>query len=189
MKNYLILALFALMLTTSVSAQHFNLGIKGGLNMYSIQNDIIDFDQAVSFHLGLLGHIHLGRQLAIQPELVYSVQGAVAKSGAKIELTYLNVPVLFQYMFDNGFRLQAGPQVGFLLSANSKHNGVETDIKNNIKSVDVSLGAGVGYVHPPSGVGFDIRYNFGLSNINKTEAVVSNNNGLQIGLFYLFNHK
>lgn len=189
MKNFLIALLLMVMVAPASRAQNFNLGIKGGLNLYTITTNNVDNDQLASAHFGLLGHIHLDRQLAIQPELVYSAQGAKSKSGANVKLNYINIPVLFQYMFDNGFRLQLGPQVGILTSAKSTLNGSTTDIKNNLKSVDVSLSPGIGYVHPPSGIGFDLRYNFGLTNINKTDAVVSKNNGLQFGLFYLFDHK
>lgn len=187
MKKYIIIILVAMF--HMAQAQHVNVGVKLGLNSYSIQNDNIDYDPAVNFHLGLLGHIHLDRQLALQPELVYSNQGAVAPSGAKLTLSYLNIPVLFQYMFDNGFRLQAGPQVGFLMSAKSKLNSSESDLKKDLTSTDVAIAAGIGYVHPPSGIGFDVRYNFGVSNINKNSTVQSMNNGLQFGLFYLFGHK
>ncbi len=37
-----------------------------------------------------------------------------------INLNYVNVPVLVQYMFDNGFRLQTGPQAWFPAAANTK---------------------------------------------------------------------
>ena len=177
----------------ATKAKHVSLGIKGGLNVYNIHNDNnVKYDAKTGFHLGLLGHIHLTRQLAIQPELVYSAQGAkynVANNEVKIKLGYINVPILLQYMFDNGFRLQAGPQVGFLASAKSETNNSETDIKNNLKKVDFALGFGAGYINPTSGLGVDARYNLGLSDINETGSVKSTNRGFQLGLFYLFHHK
>ncbi|MBK8557471.1 MAG: PorT family protein [Lewinellaceae bacterium] len=95
---------------------------KGGLNVYNIQNDnSTSNDPIVGFHLGLLGHIHLARQIAFQPEFVLSTQGAKYKgpdAGTTLDLAYINVPLLIQYMFDNGFRLQAGPQIGVLAAAN-----------------------------------------------------------------------
>jgi hypothetical protein len=55
--------------------------------------------------------------LALQPEAVYSSQGAkYTVNGAEhtLSLNYINIPLQIQYMFDNGFRLQTGPQAGFL---------------------------------------------------------------------------
>lgn len=192
MKLYLSVALAATMMAGTVSAQNVNVGIKAGLNVYNVNNDNdVEFDSKTGFHAGLIGHIHLGPQLGLQPEIVYSSQGAkynFANTESKLKLGYINVPVMLQYMFDNGFRLQAGPQVGFLINADVETNGNDTDVKDNFKTVDFGIGAGVGYIHPPSGFGVDARYNLGLSNINEGDAK-STNRGFQVGVFYLFNHK
>jgi hypothetical protein len=128
----------------------------------------------------------------LQPEVVFSTQGAnysVGSSKGDLNLDYVNIPLLFQYMFDNGFRLQAGPQVGVLVSAKSKFGAATSDVKHNYNNVDVGITAGLSYVHPPSGFGFDARYNAGLVNINENSSVTSNNRGIQLGVFYLFKHK
>ena len=175
------------------TAQHANLGIKGGLNVYTINNsDNSKADPKIGFHLGLLGHIHIANQFALQPEINYSLQGAkstAAGNEMKLNLHYINVPVLLQYMFDNGFRLQAGPQLGFLASANSELQNTDTDVKDNYETVEFGLGVGVSYVNPKSNIGFDIRYNHGLSNINKNGNANNYNRGLQAGVFFLINHK
>jgi hypothetical protein len=193
MKLLLTTALAVILISGTASAQHANFGIKGGVNLYNIKNDNnVEYDQAVGYHVGLLAHIHLANQFAMQPELVYSTQGADFKVGAadgEVNLDYLNVPIMFQYMFDNGFRLQAGPQLGFLVKAKSKLGKVSEDIKSNFSSIDFGIGAGMSYVHPPTGWGFDARYNIGLNNINEDGSVKSTNRGLQLGIFYLFNHK
>jgi hypothetical protein len=182
-----------ILMTGTVSGQeHANIGIKGGLNVYNIDmGNGSNYDSKLGLNLGLLGHIHLTGQFALQPELVFSGQGAKFSRGSdtNLNLNYLNVPVLLQYMFDNGFRLQAGPQVGFLLSANQKSDNSTTDIKGNYKSIDFGIGLGGSYVHVPTGFGVDLRYNLGLSNINENTALVSNNRGFQLGVFYLFGHK
>lgn len=193
MKFFATAAMAAMLFTISAKAQHVNIGIKGGLNVYNINNDNnSEYDAKVGFNVGLLGHIHLAKQLAFQPELVYSAQGAKFKTlgvETKLNLDYINVPMLIQYMFDNGFRIQAGPQVGFLVSAKAKVGDTKVDVKDNLKTVDFGLGAGLGYVDPKSGFGIDARYNLGLSNINENNTAKSYNRGLQVGVFYLFNHK
>lgn len=193
MKFYASVAIAAILMTGTVSAQHVNVGIKAGLNVYNINNENnVEYDPKAGFHLGLLGHIHLAKQVALQPEITYSAQGAKFKTGnveTKLNLGYINVPVLLQYMFDNGFRLQAGPQVGFLINAKSETGNTKTDIKDNLKSVDFGLGFGVGYVKPSTGFGVDLRYNIGVANINENNAIKSTNRGVQLGVFYLFGHK
>lgn len=189
MKFKLIVVIAALMIAGTAHAQHVNIGIKGGLNLYTISGDNDgDYSIKPSFHIGLLGHIHLADNFALQPELVFSAQGTKYESNGEdfnLNLNYINVPVLFQYMFDNGFRLQAGPQVGFLVSAEAN----DVDVKDNLQGVDFGLGLGASYVNPASGFGFDARYNHGLSNINENDGFDSYNRGFQLGVFYLFKHK
>jgi hypothetical protein len=91
-------------------------------------------------------------------------------------------------MFDNGFRLQAGPQLGFLASAKSEVNDDDTDVKDDFESIDLGLGLGVSYINPVSDFGVDVRYNLGLSNVNKNGTTDYFNRGVQVGVFYLFNH-
>jgi hypothetical protein len=189
MKLYLITIITTLFMAVgTVSAQNINIGTKIGLNSYTINNDNnSDFDSRIGIHAGLLGHIHLNNDFALQPEIVYSMQGA--KSGNdELKMDYINIPVLVQYMFDNGFRLQAGPQLGLLINAKSENNNSSRDIKDQFKSFDAGLSFGVGYVHPPTGFGIDARYNLGLNDISENSNVESTNRGFQVGVFYLFSH-
>jgi len=184
------IVLLTVMSVGAVQAQNVNIGIKGGLNAYNISNDNgTEYDTKLGANVGLLGHIHLSPQFALQPELVFSMQGAQSDNiDVSLNLNYLNVPVLVQYMFDNGFRIQAGPQVGFLMSAKAD-NGTSTDVKDNFNDIDVALSLGASYVHPPTGFGVDVRYNHGLSDITESSAFDNYNRGFQIGIFYLFNHR
>jgi hypothetical protein len=193
MKFYLGLATCLLLLVGTASAQNVNFGVKGGLNLYNIQNDNdVKYDTKVGFHVGMLFHIHVNTHFAIQPEILYSTQGAkfnVGNDEANLKLAYANFPLMFQYMFNNGFRLEAGPQLGFLTNAKSELNGNESDVKDNIEKIDFAIGAGIGYINPSSGWGVDARYNHGLSNINENGPGNSYNRGFQIGVLYQFQHK
>lgn len=171
---------------------HINIGIKGGANFYNINNDNnVTYDSKIGFNLGILGHIHVAKHFALQPEIQFSTQGVkytIANSTTNYNLNYVNVPVLIQYMWDNGFRLQVGPQAGLLISAKSKNNDNTVDIKNNLKPLDLGVSFGASYIHPSTGVGIDARYNLGLSNINENSDLKSTNRGLQVSLFYIFGH-
>lgn len=193
MKTYLLTAITFLLMTTAAQAQHVNIGIKGGLNGYTIKGDnSSNFDPKYSFHVGLLGHIHMNDEIAIQPEIYYSVQGTKYKSNGadvNLNLNYVNIPLLLQYMFDNGFRIEAGAQLGILASAKSESGNTTIDVKSSFKSTDIGGVVGMSYVKPSTGLGFDIRYNYGVTNINASNTVNAYNRGFQVGLFYLFKHR
>lgn len=182
----IITTLVSLFLMVGVAnAQHVNIGIKGGLNAYTVTDgSVFDNDLKVGFNLGLIGHVHLADPIALQPELVYSRQG-----NKDVNLDYINIPLMFQYMYDNGFRLQAGPQLGFLVGAKSEIAGEKIDVKDEFESIDLALGAGLSYVNPATNFGVDFRYNHGLTNLSKVDGPSYYNRGFQVGVFYLFNHE
>ncbi len=182
-------ALLAMNAMRAQTTTHF--GIKAGVNLAKLKIDnSTDSKQRVGFHAGGLAHIHLDPHFALQPELLFSTQGRQQTIGGveyKANLSYINLPILLQYMVANGFRLETGPQFGLLVSANSSTNGSERDVKDTYKSTDVSWAFGAGYL-TSSGIGFDARYNLGLSNINDISEATVKNRVWQFGLFYQFMH-
>lgn len=188
----------AVLLSSVLFAQDLpKLGIKGGLNYSNLVNDngLNEFRKyKAGFHGGLLAHIHTGnKNFAIQPEVLYSLQGTELQTNPvqNINLHYINVPVLVQYMFDNGFRLETGPQVGALISAKSKYDGSSENINDEFKGGDFSWAFGLGYLSE-SGLGVDARYNLGISNINDLPAPNNaklRNSVFQLGLFYMFDSR
>lgn len=171
--------------TTASSVQ---LGIKAGVNISNIQRENDAYDSKTGFHVGGLAHIHLSYHFAVQPEITYSTQGAEA-GVVKLNQNYINVPVLLQFMTNNGFRLQTGPQACFLVSAKTKNGNFEEDVMDELNNVTFAWSFGTSYI-TKSGLGLDVRYNLGLSNINddSSPSPVSKNRVWQIGAFYQFSH-
>ena len=168
---------------------HVELGLKGGLNVatLSVSNNS-NIDPRISAYLGGLAHIHISKEFAVQPEVFFSGQGAkstVSNVVNKANLNYIQVPVLLQYMIGTGFRLETGPQVGFLASAKQKAGDVTVDVKNSYKKTDFSWVFGAGYL-TSTGVGFDARYNLGLSKINNDNGPKVSNRVFSVGVFYQF---
>ncbi|MEO9147260.1 MAG: porin family protein [Ginsengibacter sp.] len=187
MKKTLMLAASLFLIVGVTKAQHsgVHFGLKAGMNASSLSNT--NSDTKIGFNAGVLAHIHTSsKSWAIQPELLYSLEGAKSKanSDVKTNLSYLNVPVLVQYLFNNGFRLEAGPQIGFLMSAKNKVGGSSTDIKDAFNTTNFSIPVGLGYL-TRYGLGFDARYNFGITDITKAASKVHANT-FQFGLFYQF---
>lgn len=188
MKTYLTLLLFCCCFTTNAQKRTEPFfGLKAGINFATLNSDGPgEINTRTALHVGALAHIHLSKMTALQPELLYSRQGAKYPGNTTNRFNYLNLPVNLQYMFDNGFRIQTGPQLGFILAAKSETGTLETDIKNQIKSLDFSWTAGVGFLFP-NGFGIDARYNFGISDITKASGKTMNN-VLQTGVFYQIRH-
>ncbi|TMI62943.1 MAG: PorT family protein [Bacteroidetes bacterium] len=200
MKKNILMAAACLLMNYFINAQntqaknqttHVQLGIKAGVNIANIhvegEDDNNEYDSRTGFHIGGLAHIHLSDHFAVQPEIVYSTEGAEA-TGVKLKRDYINVPVLVQYMINDGFRLQTGPQVGFLVSAKNEIGDTEVDVKDNVNTVGFAWSFGASYL-TKIGVGFDARYNLGITNINENNSIPESRNRVwQIGAFYQFSH-
>ncbi|WP_264534893.1 porin family protein [Flavobacterium sp. N1736] len=165
------------------NAQETKFGVKAGLNISNIGGDVEDNSAIVGFHVGGFAEIKLSEKFAIQPELLFSTQGSkIEDSGEnfsaedKLNLSYINVPIMAKFYVAPKFSLEAGPQIGFLVSAKDKYKETfdgETissneDVKDNFKSIDfgVNLGAGFDFTENLSA---GVRYNIGLSNIAEAE--------------------
>src|SRR6185312_15520071 len=137
MKKTIVVAAFFIMSGAKAQSAHF--GIKAGLNASSLGYEgNSDMQNKIGFNAGLLAHIHTGSEFwAFQPEVYYSAEGAKSKSNSNESTD------LIQYMFSNGFRLEAGPQVGFLMSGKSKLSSTTTDIKDNLKGAVFSIPLGL----------------------------------------------
>lgn len=174
----------------TANAQEVSFGAKAGLNIANISGeDVENNDARTSFHIGAVAEIEISDKFSIQPELVYSAQGAnTEESGVDVTmaLDYLNVPVMAKYYVAEGFSLEAGPQIGFLMSAKMKAEvggqSASVDVKDNFNVIDFGLNFGAGY-KLENGLNFGARYNLGLSNILKDEELNSNTNSVKNGVF------
>jgi opacity protein-like surface antigen len=170
-------------------AQKAQFGLKGGLNSSNFIGDTegMDFKPRVGFNVGAFAAIELSEKITLQPEILFSTQGAEAENveafvngsiytgDVKFNLSYINIPVMFKYYVADKFNLEAGPQIGFLTSAetSTKLDGfnqtVDEDAKDYFESVDFGFNLGAGYDFTKN-VSAGIRYNIGLSNVFKTQS-------------------
>lgn len=147
------------------NAQEVKFGAKAGLNLADWSgDDADDVDSRVAFHVGGFAEIKLTDKFAVQPELLYSSQGAKG-TGATAHVDYINVPIMAKFYATDKFSIEAGPQVGFLVSAKVKPDeGEDQDVKDQLKSTDFGANIGLGYYFTDN-ISAGVRYNLGLSQV------------------------
>ncbi len=173
MKKLLFISILAGLTLASCAVKPIKLGLKAGVNSTSIKGDDADsFKGKVGFHVGVVTELEVSEKFAVQPEVSFSTQGADYSETmytGSYNLNYVNVPVMAKFKVADGFSLEAGPQIGFLMSAKDKYNGEEgsgeEDVKDVTKGIDFGINLGVGY-ELESGLNFGVRYNFGISELN-----------------------
>lgn len=183
-KVFLSFVLAASFLGASAQVQF---GVKAGANIANLTGDDADGSKSkFGLNAGAFVEIPVAEKFSVKPELVYSLQGAKGEddSDEKLNLSYINIPVLAKYNIAEGFFAETGPQIGFLVSAKAKDGDDDTDVKDAFKSTDFSWALGLGY-ELPAGFGINARYNFGLSKITEIESETKNG-VFQVGVFYKF---
>jgi opacity protein-like surface antigen len=187
MKKTILAAVALLAMSASVQAQLVKIGIKGGLN-YANQNgsDITINSQnyqtsaITSYHAGLVAEIKLVDSFSIQPELLYSTQGATYKNAVEEfqnELGYLSIPVMAKIYLNKVVSLELGPQASFLLSERNNFN------VNDASTFDFAANAGLGFKITKNFF-LEGRYSLGLTNASKDAEV--KNSVVQISAGFLF---
>ena len=207
MKKQLFSIVFALFGALFLSAQ-VTYGVKAGINFATVTGDFTEeAESRTGLHVGGFVEVPISERFSFQPELLYSMQGAKASVSETFEgimlsqdvtrkQDYLNIPLMVKYYLIENLSIEAGPQVGFLLSAKgeveSSFNGEsiteDIDFKDEASSIDFGFNLGAAY-QLDMGLFFGARYNFGLSNINDNEdsGELSQQNAVfQLSVGYIF---
>jgi hypothetical protein len=197
MKKLILFVALAIFVIANSNAQ-INFGAKAGVNFATITGDDVEsFDGRTAFHVGVVAEIVISETFSFQPELLYSAQGADYSDDefeGTFKLDYLNIPLMAKFYVGEGFSLEAGPQVGFLMSAKDEYDftgtafkSEEEDIKEFVKDIDFGINVGVGY-KLEGGLNFGARYNLGLSDANDSgdDSFTLKNSVIQAYVGYFF---
>jgi len=188
MKKSILIVALLFGLATTIQAQSIRFGIKGGIN-YANQNgtDITvnaqnynTTDAITSYHAGLVAEVKLFDRFAIQPELLYSTQGATYKNAVeefKNELGYISIPVLAKFYLSKSLSLDLGPQASFLLSEKN-----DFDYKDS-KTFEFAVAGGLG-LNITKNLFVQARYGLGLTEASKNADIKNSTFQVSAGIMF-----
>jgi hypothetical protein len=158
----------------------FDLGLKAGINSGKITTDNFSFngynysdfksDAKSGFNIGAFARIG-GKKIYLQPELLYCKRNGESSTSAvnqSLELKTIQVPVLLGFKLLDlklaSVRAFTGPAMSFVMKSSNIAMNLPNFDPNNYKNNiwDWQLGAGVDILK----FTFDVRYEWGLSNIS-----------------------
>ena len=174
-KVLLSITLFAIV-SFSFGQLKAELGIKGGVNLSSLSGNDVG-ENITAYHGGAYVMAKFTK-LAVQAEGLFSKRGS-----ERIDLDYLDVPLIFKIYLAAGLNLQAGPQFGILLSKNAT-DGLGNSINQYIENSDISATVGAGW-DLPFGLNLTARYLIGLKDVNtQPDTAEIKNNTFQLSIGY-----
>jgi len=174
-------------------------GLKAGANLATISNGTTNIsfspDMKVDFHAGAVVNLHFGYKnegspvgtgmFGMQPELLYSRQGFMVE-GEAYSLDYITLPVMLKLYVVDGFNIEAGPYISYLLGVSPNTTVIDgaqiafSDLKGGL---DAGVGFGAGY-EMKTGLTVGARYMLGLSDMANNLAW--KNNVITLSLGWLF---
>jgi hypothetical protein len=174
MKKIILSALVvcAFTFTNAQDKKGMAIGVKAGLSNSNFTGDLAT-TATTGFYVGGLVDFSVSDKLHVQPEVLYSGEGA-----KDAKLNFLRIPIMGKYYVTEALNVQAGPEIA--LKA-----GGDASIKDMVKSLDYGIGFGAGY-EMASGLLFDVRYNLGLVNIYDGPVAKVGTISIQFGLGYRF---
>ncbi len=168
--------LFAIFLTCQLAnAQSIKLGVKAGAN-YSNLNSDFNESGLTSYHFGAVLEFKTPI-IGIQPELIYSSQGAKVKGLNDVKLDYIAVPIVLKFYITK-LSLEVGPQFSYLVNENLSSQTV-----TDINKTDIGVLGGVG-LKLVGGLFTQARYVVGVTDNLNTGG--GKNNVFQLSMGYNF---
>jgi hypothetical protein len=157
-------------------AQGIGVGIKAGANFANVDADDVDANAITSFHAGAYVNVNFSEKMGITPEVLWTGLGSEIDN-VKFVCNYISVPVMLRYRIIPLISIEAGPQFGFLTSAEMD----DVDYKDDMKSTDFGIAAGA-LVHLPLGFNGGVRYVAGLTDVSDVDNLTIKNRTWQIYL-------
>jgi hypothetical protein len=177
------------------------MGVKAGVNFNSLSaSNSIGADlykSSTAFHLGFFGQFRLKEKIYLITELQFSQRGATINdpqnSNTRINLNYIDLPILISYQPIKKINIDLGPNVSFKTSAVATSGSTTNNVDFIYdKSVDFGISTGLRF-NMSDKVSFIGRYYYGLSPVEEASYADANNNRttitfvnrtLQFGLSY-----
>ncbi len=179
------IAIIAIGIAGTVTAQDVKFGVKLGMNVSSThESQVNSLDPKTGFVFGVTSEFSLTEKFSLQPELLFSQQGARASDDDfTLDLNYITMPIMVKYYVVDGFSIEAGPQFSFLVKDEVVDGSQVTDV--TAESFDLMANLGLGYQFK-NGLFFQTRYNLGLIDTNISENLNVKNGVFQMSLGYQF---
>jgi hypothetical protein len=156
---------FLFMLNLATADAQILYGVKAGLNLSDVVlNNINNPDVEAAYkikpglHAGFFVVADGENDFGLAAEFLYSNKGVNALN--RVNLHYVTIPLLLRYHLDEKWIAEAGPEIGYLISANSRYGNLNSTWDNKL---DIGLDAGLQYRLGKLFLG--LRFNAGFSSV------------------------
>lgn len=177
LRNFLLAILIAsaVFFSLKTTAQQFNGGLMAGLAASQVAGDTYSgFNQPGIFFGGFV-NLNVSPRSSFQMELEFFQKGSKKNPEPEkndyddyhFRANYVELPLLYQFIFLDWFKMEIGPSAGFLISANEDMNGEKISENydwNKPAAVTLQFNLGM-HIHLFNNFSLNVRTNNSLFNI------------------------
>ena len=193
---------YTILACSYLAQAQISFGVKAGVNFNSISASSsiggYGYKSNVAFHVGVFGQLRLKEKFFLIPELQFNQRGALINnppsSDVRINLNYIDLPVLFSYQPVKQVNIDLGPNISFRTSATAT-DGNTTNNVDKLYGKDIEFGISTGLRFNLSDkIAIIGRYYYGITTVDEITYVDANNTNkttvtfasrtLQFGLSY-----
>ncbi|KJD31368.1 hypothetical protein PK35_14750 [Tamlana nanhaiensis] len=198
-KKALLLGVFVLLYCYNLNGQNstieFGITFGGNFSQFTPDHKVggityLDYKPKLGFFAGGYANVIIGNNFNMQPELMFASQGTnilvediqvydsegflISDSDyeSKINEFTIILPIVFQYLFNDVFYIEAGPQLGYIFNVKEKvkkspfeYNATNNTFESNV--FDLGLTLGFGYKIAKN-LAVNLRYFLGIIERNGT---------------------
>jgi opacity protein-like surface antigen len=166
----LALAAVALTATAASAQQKAAAGFLGGASFSTLTgtDSSVSPKSSTGFAGGFFVNFPVAKSLRLEPEILYINKGSgFEDEDFTLNLNYIEIPVLLRYQFteDGGPFAYVGPYVGFNVKCNSTVDTLAVPCKDLGVEAKTDFGGTIGVGYRKEAWGFDIRYDFGFTDV------------------------
>jgi len=169
------------------------IGVLGGLNLSTLGgSDISGVSNRTGFQAGLFLTLHMNSAWSIEPEALYTQEGA-SSDGMTVKMNYIQVPVLLRWdvMAKNPVHpfFIAGPAAAYQVGCDFSQSGESAscdDAGVQKKSFDMLgvAGAGLGFNVGATQMSVGARYSYGFSDTFEGSNIKNRYFSMLVGLTF-----
>ncbi|MFK8102711.1 MAG: porin family protein [Saprospiraceae bacterium] len=205
-----LLTIITFFAASTITQAQLSVGARIGINLSdqlskSKGGENFDYEGLAGLSIAIPLEIGLTERFSVQPELTFIQKGAgLSFTLLGVEVTnnsvynYLALPLLVKYKFINSdaFKMYAvvGPGFGYALGGNTGTSTTKTKIDFDADTykdferfeTNLNFGLGFGFTTESGDIVLDLRYRYGLSDLDKSDDFVTKNHSIGLSVGYMY---
>ncbi len=169
---FVVMLFVVVSLTKLTQAQIFNAGISAGINISQIEGDGFAGYNKAGPAFGVFVNTFFSEKLAGQMEINYSAKGSQRQPSLenpeyyRIDLRYVEIPILARYFLPSGFVAEGGLSGGYLFKSAERDEVSEIPVTQPFRKTEFAFVGGIAWL-VTGNISLNPRFSYSIIPVRK----------------------